>query len=200
MRYNSLLLALPAILLFFAACINPKRPAPDQHCRSDSECPLGWYCNPETLMCVEGAEVWQHSLPDVYQADTGVDIQETQASGCLEGKECDDYDPCTYGDRCTNGVCKGTAYSCNSSKPCVIGQCLGNGDCRYTVKHGYCLIDSQCVKAGTVSPDNQCMACVPEVTRYAFSNDDGLKCDDHDPDTTGDHCLAGRCVGTKEAK
>lgn len=187
------------IILGFGACINPQRPVPDKHCNTTTECPLGSYCDPETRVCLEGAEVWKHSLEDVSEPDTAADTMEV-TSGCLEGKQCNDYDPCTYNDKCTKGECKGTAYSCASSKSCVISQCLGNGDCRYTVKSGYCLVDAQCIKKGDLDPGNQCMACVPEVTRYAFSMDDSLVCDDNDDTTTNDHCVSGRCVGTKEAK
>jgi len=163
------------------------------------DCGLGWYCDPIKRVCLNGADVYQQSPKDVSEPDATPDTTEV-AAACLEGKQCNDYDPCTYNDKCSKGECKGTTYSCNSNKACVIGQCLGNGDCRYTVKSGYCLIDSQCVQKGTVNPDNQCMACVPEVTRYAFSTDDGLTCDDNDDATTDDHCASGHCIGTKEAK
>jgi len=188
------------LLIFgFGACINPQRPAPDKNCHSDTECPLGWYCDPETRVCMEGADVLQQNLKDATIIDAAADVVEV-ASGCLEGKQCNDYDPCTYNDKCTKGECKGTAYSCTSDKSCVISQCLGNGDCRYTVKNGYCLIGGQCVQKGSPDPDNQCKACVPEVTRYAFSNDDSLSCDDNNESTTNDHCNAGTCVGTEEAE
>lgn len=191
-----------AIFLFIlglGACINPQRPQPDKLCHSDTECPLGWYCDPESRVCVNGADVWAGSLKEITEPDVGGDAMEIQP-GCLEGKQCNDYNPCTYNDKCTKGECKGTLYSCSTDKVCVIGQCLGNGDCRYTVKSGYCLIDSVCVQKGAVDPENQCKACVPEVSRYAWSNDDNLQCDDQDPDTNDDHCNAGKCVGTKEAK
>jgi hypothetical protein len=50
---------------------------------------------------------------------------------------CDDGDPCTKNDMCSQGKCVGKRYSCQSvQKDCVKATvCLGDGKCRDIMKH-----------------------------------------------------------------
>jgi len=175
------------------SCIQVSRPERSKSCHSDLECPLGSFCDFATHQCIEGKGL----LDDIKEAEGIKEITEA-IPACTEGEPCDDHNPCTYNDTCTKGICQGTSYSCKSERSCVLGECLGNGSCHWSIKAGWCLIDGRCYKAGVQSPENQCMACVPEVSQNMFVPDDTQKCDDHDPETTGDHCEAGRCVGKKE--
>ena len=192
-----------AVLFIIAmvGCLQVHRPDRDLNCHSDLDCPIGWTCDFKTLKCIKGRDMFR----EVYE-EPEEDINETvedtieETTICVNGSRCDDHDPCTYNDRCSNGVCKGQTYSCSSTKGCIIGICLGDGTCKYAIKPHYCLINNVCYKEGQPDPNNQCKSCVPQMSQYFFTNDDTLKCDDHDPDTTNDHCVAGKCVGDRGAK
>jgi hypothetical protein len=72
----------------------------------------------------------------------------TSASPCLTGScdagtcvfapvvgtvSCDDDAGCTFGDVCTGGTCRGTAYSCSAPPECMQGSaCLGDGGCGWS--------------------------------------------------------------------
>jgi len=167
-------------------------------CRSDAQCPSGYYCDFVELVCRSGQALWAtHDMSDGV-TDVPGDATEV-APACVEGSACDDGDPCTFGDRCTNGACAGTAYSCSPKLTCVAGTCRGDGSCIYNVKADTCLISNKCHSAGDPDPGNGCRACVPWQDRYDFSDDDSKGCSDGDAATTGDHCVSGKCVGTKQS-
>lgn len=65
---------------------------------------------------------------------------------------CNDNVACTRNDRCSNGVCAGTPFSCLPCEECY------NDTCR--VKPGFCLINDsgtqQCFNHGDVRPGYPC--------------------------------------------
>ena len=65
---------------------------------------------------------------------------------------CNDRKACTKNDRCSNGVCSGTPFSCLPCEECY------NDACR--VKPGYCVINEggrrQCFRHGALRPGHQC--------------------------------------------
>ena len=58
-----------------------------------------------------------------------------------------------------------------------------------------CLVDGTCYEAGAPDPTEPCRACDPATSSGAFSPvPTAVACDDGDPCTTEDACLAGTCV------
>ena len=101
--------------------------------------------------------------------------------GVLNGP-CDDGDPCTDNDTCVGGVCQGQpkicpATPCTTAGVCVAGHCVGGTPVN-------CDDGNPC----TVDTCDPVRGCV-QTPRNS-----GL-CDDGDACTTGDHCVAGQCVG-----
>eukprot|EP01060_Flectonema_neradi_P017206 TRINITY_DN2404_c0_g2_i4.p1 TRINITY_DN2404_c0_g2~~TRINITY_DN2404_c0_g2_i4.p1 ORF type:complete len:4233 (+),score=730.05 TRINITY_DN2404_c0_g2_i4:38-12736(+) len=92
---------------------------------------------------------------------------------------CNDNNPETRNDMCTNGVCKGE-FVCN--KMTLSNQCR--------VQHS--LIDisnvnQQCIKASV---------CDYKTGIWSTENQpNGLPCDDHNDETIGDSCQQGVCIG-----
>jgi hypothetical protein len=116
----------------------------------------------------------------------------------LTGEACDDGDSCSYNTTCDGeGVCKGDDYSCNDELSCTDAVCDGNGDCLYPVKDGWCLIGEICRNTDETAPDNNCLACRPEISKVGWSAVDiGTLCTDLNPCTSGDACDdSGTCKG-----
>ena len=119
--------------------------------------------------------------------------------------DCDDDDPCTVGDTCKEGLCVGYAVACD---------CLGDSDCGALedgdVCNGTLVCDlSQppfvCIADPATGvtcpqpegPDGICLTtvCDPESGECSFAPDhEGFACDDEDPCTVGDVCVAGVCT------
>jgi hypothetical protein len=131
--------------------------------------------------------------------------------GARPGADCEDGDPCTTTDRCDEaGVCRGVAVLCPSTDGCVIGRCdPATGECGVPAVDDTpcddgdpCTVDDRCA-AGVCAPGAS--ACGGACETGACSAEgggavcapapDGVLCDDGDPDTLADRCLAGRCVG-----
>lgn len=116
-------------------------------CRNDYDCPAGSddchvkTCDLETHTCVEGPRD--------------------------NGTACDDRNPCTTGEACWEGVCKGGAHVC---------ECEEDKDCPAP--------QDECSPLHCDLADHQCKP-VPK--------DNGTACDDGDPCTLGDKCQAGVC-------
>ena len=62
------------------------------------------------------------------------------------------------------------------------------------MKAGTCFIDGVCVDADVPQWGNACKSCQPAVSPVAWSPLDGVTCDDGDPCTAHDGCVAGLCV------
>jgi hypothetical protein len=114
---------------------------------------------------------------------------------CVEGKACDDGDPCTHTDLCEEGVCAGTKYACNDGLSCTHDLCDGAGGCEYPVREDRCLIGKACYEDGELNPENKCLGCVSPTSTTEWSNADGAECDDGNFCTSGDQCMGGACVG-----
>jgi|GEM_PF-897562 len=120
--------------------------------------------------CTGGAEKDCSGVPTgtcqvaVCNPDTGA----CEADAAPNATLCDDGDPCTVGDACTNGLCAGTDKDC--AAPCII--------------NAYCAPDGTCGGAWDTT-DPEC-ACT-----------DDSDCDDSLPCTT-DTCdsASGACVFT----
>ncbi len=112
------------------------------------------------------------------------------------GLQCDDSEQCTYNDKCQDGVCSGTAYSCEDGLECTDNVCNGNGNCGGSVQPGWCVIWNTCVPSETGNPMNSCQKCDPAAAVLGWSPaNQGQPCNDNNPATTDDVCIDGNCIG-----
>ncbi len=87
-------------------------------------------------------------------------------------------------------------FPCASDeRSCTLDACDGAGLCEHTLYAG-CLIDSACVPAGALDPENECRDCNPALATGAYSDRArGLACSDDGLANTLDHCDgAAACV------
>lgn len=130
-------------------------------------------------------------------------------SGCtrlpLSGLLCDDLDPCSTGDTCVNGKCKGTG-GCDDGKECTTDTCEPGGGCSHENRAGSCndgdpcssddhCVADACVGTRNCDDGNPCTTDECTLTGCVHRNNEN-GCDDQDPCTSGDTCNAGTCTGT----
>lgn len=98
---------------------------------------------------------------------------------------CDDQDPCTYDDQCTDGRCVGRLVEC-ASDACVTRGCDGTTTCIEQVRPG----------APCGEGDDPCVAArCDDLGRCVEAINVGAACADDDNPCTEDRCDAeGRCV------
>jgi MYXO-CTERM domain-containing protein len=133
-----------------------------------------------------------------------------------DGTSCENALFCSLEDTCIGGECTaGAARNCYDSNPCTADTCSeADGECQHeslsdggtcstgTVCGGQCL-DGQC-QGGTpvdCEDDTACTVDTCNPTTLECINSpvpDGTGCDDGDPTTTDDVCLAGLCAGTSD--
>ena len=138
-----------------------------------------------------------------------------EATPANEGGACDDGDLCTQTDRCSAGVCGGTATDCSTfDTACTAGVCNGaTGMCESTPANegGACDDTDPCTNtdvctAGTCAGtaldcsnlDGPCqtgMCNAGTGTCEAVPAADGSACDDSNLCTENDTCAAGVCAG-----
>ncbi|CAB4034879.1 extracellular matrix A-like [Paramuricea clavata] len=119
-----------------------------------------------------------------------------QCQDCQKGREtawtnnnalsCSDGKLCTRNDRCVNGACKGTPFTCRSCESCD-----GNG-CQ--IKPGFCVIDGKCYTNGNIRPGKPCQQCNSNNPKRWTANNN-LKCSDNNVKTRNDRCINGDCSG-----
>ena len=124
---------------------------------------------------------------------------------------CDDGNACTVQSRCAAGVCGGgSARVCDDGERCTRDSCDVETGCRSAPLTGTacddgdaCSVDDRCKEGVCVSLSSLICAderpctldfCDP-VRGCVFEPDDGARCDDLDPCTTGDVCVGADCVG-----
>lgn len=135
--------------------------------------------------------------------DTGACEQLTSTGGC------DDGDPCTTSDACSQGVCSGTPTDCNDGDVCTDDAC-GPGGCVKSPSSAPCNDGDACT-SGDVCSGGTCQgtailcddgdACTTDGCgangECVFTASPGASCSDGNACTTGDTCAAeGACVGT----
>jgi len=172
--------------------------------------------------CVAGACVGEPRSCDDGNACTD-DVCIPDVDACRwtlveDGTACEDGDACSLADSCHSGVCRpGLPRECDDLDPCTTDECLpGTGACQHVVTPDapcedgdLCTLDDKCSSNGvcdagypkdcddhywcttTDACDPLTGACVhstaPDVDQW---------CDDNDPCTINDYCLAdGSCVG-----
>lgn len=131
------------------------------------------------------------------------------------GGSCDDGLFCTTGDTCTAGACAGSPRSCDDgvacngaetcdesagactagSTACAAGElCDAATDTCVATCTG-CVVGGTCFADGTRDPGTPCSVCDVSRSRTAFSNADGVSCDDGLFCTSADVCSGGVCAG-----
>ena len=149
-------------------------------CSIGDQCGNGWCQYQQWNLCDDGNSCTEDSCDP------------TTEEGChhapLEGK-CNDGEQCTQDDVCVDGLCAGFAYQCNDGKSCTIDLCNGLGGCSYPVDAGYCLIGDKCVDEGGVDLDNLCFRCLPVVSPYDWSLEEGSSC------PAPAHAAVASCLG-----
>lgn len=110
----------------------------------------------------------------------------------LSSLACDDGNPCTRDDVCSDGTCQGDSFACDDNLACTDNVCDGKGGCSFPVASARCLIDGACYTTGDPHPSEPCRACEAGRT---WSPVNGGPCDDGDACTLETTCLAGVCAG-----
>lgn len=111
-------------------------------CISNSDCESPLVCNQGTGLCV-------HCIPGSTQCEQNA-VSTCNATGdaYLPAVDCDDGNPCTLGDGCTDGACNTPAPKpCDDNKDCTNDLCSGaDGACLHipTGSPGCCGTDADC--------------------------------------------------------
>ncbi len=134
--------------------------------------------NPTTVVvCPKGGD--SACLKNQCAADTG-----KCATAQVKGA-CEDGNPCTTADLCSNGGCQGgAALVCNDGNACTVDSCQAGFGCVY-----------QAADASACDDQNVCTTdqCNPGVgCTHGFAA--GL-CDDGNACSAGDQCKLGACKG-----
>ena len=88
---------------------------------------------------------------------------------------------------------------CDDGKPCTLDVCDSITGCEHIFDYtNYCVINGPsgggCVANGTGHPTNPCQVCNTAISSVTWSNND-VSCDDGNPNTCNDVCVAGQCTG-----
>ncbi len=114
----------------------------------------------------------------------------------IEPPDCDDDNACTTDTLLDDGTCSYEFVVCDDETECTLDLCNpDSGDCEYFLDVDTCLIDGECIEAGTISEANQCEACLPEVSTETWSANQGATCDDGNGCTQTDICQGNQCIG-----
>ena len=167
-------------------------------CTVGEKCELGQCAGGGQLNCNDG----NICTADSCDAEVGCEFLPTDGA-------CTDFNACTVGDACANGVCaSGGALDCDDDNPCTVDTCHPAIGCEYTAIEGSCDDDNQCTETDTcengecVGSDplecidgNPCTndGCAPDTGCTFIAND--ASCDDADACTTQDQCSQGNCLG-----
>jgi uncharacterized delta-60 repeat protein len=135
-------------------------------------------------------------------------------TGKPDGTACDDGNPCTENDVCTNGTCAGTPKPIDDGNICTIDACdpvTGNVTHTPVTNETVCDDGNKCttndvctngICAGTpvvCNDNNVCTGpdhCDALTGNCAYPPLTGTNCDDGDKCTTNDVCSNGVCAGT----
>jgi hypothetical protein len=164
---------------------------PEPQCAADADCSDGDVCTGDER-CVGGACAAGTPLscqaPGMCQQASCDAIQGCLVADLADGTACDDGDGSTPFDSCDAGQCLGS-------------ECMNDGDCvDNDVCNGaeLCLFGS-CVEGSALAcptPDQCQMASCDAVSGCASTDlPNGTVCDDGDPATVTDACMAGMCQG-----
>ena len=124
------------------------------------------------------------------------------AGQCLINKTCykdGDKNPTAQCGKCASSssssawtddaaLCSGAGLSCTTAS-------CSAGSCSQTIKSGYCLVSSICLKDGAANPKNACRVCDTSKSPNSYQNAaDGSSCASDNLSCTSDTCKAGQCA------
>lgn len=166
-------------------------------CQGEGEC----VHLPGALTCVDG------NVCTVDSCHPKIGCQFNPAVGMT----CDDGNPCTQADACSDGFCApGLAKVCDDSNPCTKDACDASGQCAFTPQTAVCDDGNACTTADACSGG----ACQGQPVDAAKTCDDknvcttdtciaasgcehaassGGVCDDGNSCSGGDTCAGGAC-------
>lgn len=123
-------------------------------------------------------------------------IDATTWTNKTNGTGCNDGQACTHTDKCTGGVCGGTAYTCDDGLFCTDNVCNGSGGCTFPLLLNYCKIGGVCYDNEDPHPTNSCQYCKSASANSVWSpRINGTACNDGNACTVGDACISGNCTG-----
>jgi hypothetical protein len=125
------------------------------------------------------------------------------------GTSCDDGNPCTSADQCTEGLCLApNTIDCDDLNPCTTETCEPAKGCLFIANSlpcddgNICTLGDLCVGGNCIGVPKHCEdanpctvgVCQVEDGECAFPLAQG-SCDDGNPCTVEDHCADGICIG-----
>jgi hypothetical protein len=173
-------------------------------CSDGDACTVGDQC--QNGNCVPGAE------RNCSDGNACTDDSCDPATGCVHAFNtvaCDDGEPCTVGERCSEGVCQGgAAADCSDGNVCTDDSCQSGVGCRHANNTAICddgracstgdrCQDGACAGTGILDCDdgNVCTDDACDDVQGCVHADNNAACDDGDPCTVEDTCAAGICGG-----
>lgn len=179
--------------------------ANDVVCTPESQCAVDGLCFKGECLTYTEVNCDDHNPCTVDSCDP--------ESGCAfdnaeNGTGCNDLDPCTKNDVCTDGVCSGTSVSCEDSNPCTHDVCSSNGVCENIPLSGESCEDDNLCTSASICDAGVCVAientdcddqdpctndkCYP-ASGCEYTGRTGNSCSDDNICTVGEVCRAGVC-------
>ena len=184
-----------------AGCLHTMNSAP---CNDNDICTLGDYCQLGECVGAAGLVCQDNNVCTDDQCNPG--------AGCQfipNAEPCDDTNPCTLTDQCSEGVCKGSGLAeCDDANMCTADWCDPDVGCIFSTKDGACddgsacttvdaCVQGLCVGGEPLECDdaNECTEDSCEALEGCVFEPVEKVCDDGSPTTTGDSCQEGQCTG-----
>ncbi|MGB0590675.1 MAG: lamin tail domain-containing protein [Myxococcota bacterium] len=119
--------------------------------------------------------------------------------------DCGSCTPCDQGATATDETCNGVDDDCDGSVDngvgcddgvaCTEDYCDGASGCASEPADGSCFIAGTCYAEGDTNPANTCEVCDPGVTKDSWASKLlSFDCEDGDPCTENEKCVAGFCI------
>jgi hypothetical protein len=120
-------------------------------------------------------------------------------------EDCGSCTPCDQGATASSETCNGidddcdgdvdNGAACDDGVTCTEDYCDGASGCASEPADGSCLIGGACYVDGDTNPANDCEVCDPGVTKDSWASKLlSFDCEDGDPCTENEKCVAGFCI------
>ena len=183
-------------------------------CSTSDTCQKGGACTGDKLNCSDDSAC---TLDDCNPQSPKAPCFSVPTPG-----DCNDGSLCTTSDACVQGKCTGTAVPCDDGNPCTVDGCAPLTGCSHNsastgtpcvaddlpctdntckdsictakIAGGWCVITGLCRAVGQSPVGQPCLMCQPAISNSEWTQVTGTSCDDGNPCTSGDLCLAGKCL------